>query len=115
MSALLNSGHPPASAKIFKLLSLGRRRSRLDQVWPRLIRFGNLTVEISIVACPIVPRYINGHAILLNPLPSGLVVKQPFGAANGASEIFARDWPELNSCRYTCRDGHLVGVDNGVR
>src|SRR5260370_5614835 len=68
----------PASAKIFKLLSLGRRRSRLDQVWPRLIRFGNLTVQISILACALVPPYITAHAILLSPLPTRLVLKPPF-------------------------------------
>src|ERR1035437_4911115 len=81
---------------------------------PRRMEFGKLPVEIGIAARGIAPRYIDAHAILLYPSPDWLVVEQGFGAANGDGEIFARDWPELDSGGDIAGDGHLVGINDGV-
>ena len=75
----------------------------------------DLTIKIGILASGIAPRYIDDHAILLHLSPDGFVVKHCIGTAKSASKIFARDWPELNPGRDISRDGHLIGVNDGIR
>lgn len=76
---------------------------------------GYLAVQIGIMSRRIVPRYVDGHAILLHLLPDALIMKQRVAVAKRVAEIFAADRSELNAGRNTRGDGRRIGIDDRIR
>src|SRR6476620_8872387 len=76
-------------------LQINSNQGRLLRLVPA--RRNDLTIQNGVTARPIAPRYIRRHAVVLQPAPSLLVMERHVGPAQGAGEIFGRDWSKLEA------------------
>jgi hypothetical protein len=76
---------------------------------------GDLVIEGSILARPMAPRNIGRHAIVLQPPPGMPVMERVAGPAQGAGEIFGRDWTKLEASRRATGYVGPFKVNDGIR